>query len=156
MRSHAPHNPWPWIIAVIGLAFSTVTAWSIYRAGQGVSSVTDPRYYSHGLKYNSTSLETKAAQSLGWTITPAAASPPRGIAFSLRDGDGAPIRGADGQITLASEAAGTRQPVIPLRETTPGIYRADLPPGLPPTVNAAISIGRDGARIRRRLIISLP
>ena len=147
-------NPWPLLIACIGISFIAVTGWSVYRASQGVSSVTDPKYYSHGLKYNSTSIETKAAQSMGWSLTAENSENNQAPAFSLRGKDGAPITGATGSLIPAGSAPGRNGAAIPLQEIRPGVYSAPLPEDLPETVYAAITLSKDGATIRRRLILN--
>ncbi|NIQ96979.1 MAG: hypothetical protein GWO11_09190, partial [Desulfuromonadales bacterium] len=51
MTHSKPFNPWPISIVGLGLFFLSLTAWSVIQARSGVSTVTDPAYYSHGLKF---------------------------------------------------------------------------------------------------------
>lgn len=142
----------PWIILLLGAGFLGLTLWSIYRAGQETSAVTDHEYYSHGLRYNQTLLERKAAESLGWTTDVKLTG--SGIVISLNDKTGQPVAGAQGEMTLFSTK---QEPVvtIPLTEATAGYYAARLPAGRHGQLAAEISFDRDGVRLNKRLLLAI-
>ena len=142
----------PWLLLLIGVGFLGLTAWSIYRAGQETSAVTDRDYYSHGLRYNETMLERKAAESLGWST--AIELTGTGLVIRLRDKHDQPVAGAVGVLTLFSTS---QEPVltIPLSEATTGHYAALLPAGRRGELPAEISFERDGARLSKRLLLAI-
>ena len=142
----------PWILLLIGVGFLGLTSWSIYRAGHETSDVTDRDYYSHGLRYNKTMLERKAAESLGWTT--AIELTGKGIVISLKDKAGQPVTGADGELTLFST---NQEPfvTIALTEATTGYYAARLPAGRRGQLAAEVSFDRDGVRINKRLLLAI-
>ena len=142
----------PWILLLIGVGFLGLTVWSIYRAGHDSSAVTDRDYYSHGLRYNKTMLERKAAESLGWTT--AIELTGKGIVVSLKDKTGQPVAGAEGELTLFST---NQKPVvtIPLTEAAAGYYAARLPAGRHGELAAGISFDRDGVRLNKRLLLAV-
>ena len=137
---------------MIGIGFLGLTAWSIYRAGHETSAVIDRAYYSHGLRYNKTMLERKAAESLGWKATIELTG--TGLVISLRDKHDQPVAGAEGVVTLFSTS---QEPVvtIPLSEATTGYYAARLPAGRHGEIPAEISFERDGARLNKRLLLAI-
>ena len=142
----------PWLLLLIGVGFLGLTAWSIYRAGHETSAVTDRDYYSHGLRYNETMLERKAAESLGWST--AIELTGTGLVIRLRDKHDQPVAGAVGILTLFSTS---QEPVltIPLSEATTGHYAALLPAGRRGELPAEISFERDGARLSKRLLLAI-
>ena len=142
----------PWILLLIGVGFLGLTAWSIYRASQDTSAVTDRDYYSHGLRYNKPMLERKAAASLGWTT--AIELTGSGIVISLKDKLGQPVAGAVGELTLFST---NQEPAmtIPLTEATAGYYAARLPAGRHGELSAEINFDRNGARLNKRLLLAV-
>jgi len=142
----------PWMLLLIGAGFLGLTVWSIYRAGRDTSAVTDRDYYSHGLRYNTTLLERKAAESMGWTT--AIELTGSGIVVSLRDKTGRPVAGAAGELTLFSTS---QEPVvtIALTEATAGYYAALLPAGRRGELSAEISFDRDGVRLNKRLLLAV-
>ena len=137
---------------LIGGGFLVLTAWSIYRAGHGTSAITDHDYYSHGLRYNKTMLERKAAESLGWTT--AIELTGSGIVISLKDKMGQPVAGAEGQLILFST---NQEPAVTvlLTEATAGYYAARLPAGRRGELSAEISFDRDGVRLNKRLLLAI-
>ena len=142
----------PWLLLLIGTGFLGLTIWSIYRAGHGSSAVTDRDYYSHGLRYNKTMLERKAAESLGWTTTIELTG--TDIVISIKDKRDRPVTAAKGVLTLFSTS---REPVvtIPLAEAEAGRYAARLPAGRRGQVTAEVSFDRDGARLNKRLLLAI-
>ena len=140
------------MLLLIGAGFLCLTAWSIYRAGSETSAVTDRDYYSHGLRYNKTMLERKAAESLGWSA--AIELTGTGLVIRLEDKYDQPVAGAAGVLTLFSTS---REPsvTIPLTEATQGHYTALLPTGRRGEIPAEISFERDGARLNKRLLLAI-
>ncbi|NJC88336.1 MAG: hypothetical protein FIB02_07360 [Desulfuromonas sp.] len=143
----------PWLIILLGIGFLAFTAWSIYLAARGTSAVTDTDYYSHGLRYNQTLVEQRAADSLGWRIS-VERSGDRLLA-TLGDIGQQPISGARGVLTLFR--ADLPQPQqLALREIAAGRYQATLPAGLAGELTAEIVFEKSGARLQRRLLLAFP
>lgn len=143
---------WPAFIIALVLAFVVISWWSFDRAFSRVSPVSDPHYYSHGLKYNSSNIELQAAQALQWTVTPTV----QGRVLSLRvtdAGQGA-VTGGHGSIALQSDGQGQAE-TLPLTESGQGLYTVSIPAGLPATLTASLTLSREQARVQRRLLISL-
>lgn len=145
-------NRWPWLIIFLLAGFFALSAWSFHRAARGASAVTDSDYYSHGLRFDQTRLEQKAAATLGWTPAPKLQG--RRVIIELRDGDRGFVEGALGSLTLLGSSHPQGR-ALPLRETQPGIYQADLPLELHGEQPADITFLRDGARLNKRLLLSI-
>lgn len=143
-------NPWPRLLAALGLLFLLFSIWSAYRAATRVSPVTDRDYYSHGLKHNRSLLEQKAAESAGWSLTATVQTGRLQVRLSERDGR--PVTGADAIATFQGENGLAE---LPLAEERPGSYAAPLPDALAGEIPAHLEIARDGARISRRLLLNL-
>jgi hypothetical protein len=143
----------PWLIVLLGVGFTAFTAWSFYRAAVGTSAVTDLDYYSHGLRYNQTLLEERAADSLGWQV--AVSREENALVAVLGDGGRLPVSGARGVLTLFRTDLPQPQR-LNLQESTPGRYQAVLPAGLTGELAADIAFERTGARLQRRLLLALP
>lgn len=145
---------WPAFIIAIVLAFAAFTWWSFSRAASGVSAVTDPDYYSHGLKYNATTLEQQAGEALGWTVSHQVAG--RVLTMRVADDHQQGIAGCRGEITFPPQ--GTAAPPLPSLEVTEiggGIYQAEIPASLPRTLDASLTISKGQAMIQRRLLLAL-
>ena len=143
----------PWLIVLLGAGFAAFTAWSLYRAATGTSAVTDTDYYSHGLRYNQTLLEQRAADSLGWQMV-INRSGDR-LLVTLNDGNHRPVSNARGILTLFRTDLPFSQQ-IPLRESGAGHYQAALPPGATGEVTAEIAFERSGVRLQHRLLLAAP
>lgn len=142
----------PWLIVCLVAVFLAMTAWSLYRAVQGSSAVTDADYYSHGLRYNQTMLEQKAAATQGWEAVPSLKG--RLVTVELRDQERRAVAGARGELTLLDPVhPGTRR--LALHEDKPGIYRAEVPVDLQGEQSVELSFQCNGARMTRRLLLSL-
>jgi nitrogen fixation protein FixH len=146
-------RPIPWLIIFIGAGFVVLSAWSFYRAAGGASAVVDPDYYSHGLRYNQTLLEQRAAESLGWQVT--VSHQEDCLHATLSDGNRQPVDGARGALTLF-RVDSPRPQQLSLLEYAPGRYRVALPDGLAGELAAEIAFERDGVRLQRRLLLALP
>ncbi len=136
------------MIACLGSLFLVFSFWSAYQAATRSSAVTDRHYYSHGLRYNDTLVEQKAAESLGWT--PTVSVDGHTVEVRLTDREGRPVSGCQGHIVLLDAGV-----TVSLAEDDASFYRAALTPGLQGEVAARLEISRDGARISRRLILNL-
>jgi nitrogen fixation protein FixH len=143
----------PWLIVLLGAGFTVLSAWSFYRAAQGTSAVTDADYYSHGLRYNQTLLEQRAADSLGWQVAVTYAG--NDLLVTLSDGGRQPVSGARGTLTLFRVESSRPQQLL-LQESAPGRYQALLPAELTGELTAEIAFERAGARLQRRLLLALP
>ncbi len=143
-------NHWPAFLVALVLAFAAFSWWSLERAASGVSPVTDPNYYRHGLKYNSTSLELQSAQTLGWTVRPKLQG--RILTVQVDDADQTGIPGCQGAITLHTETA---TPPLALSDAGHGLYTATIPANLPLTLEASLTLTKAQATVQRRLLISL-
>lgn len=141
----------PWLIIVIGAGFLLLTFWSIFIAQQETSAVTDRNYYSHGLRYNKTLLEKKAAETLGWAIEINLFD--HDLQIELRDRQNMPVTTAKGSIVLYSNdhKQGDSQPLL---EIGNGQYVISFPNSLSGTLNARIEFERDGARLTRQLLLN--
>jgi len=147
-------NRWPTFIISIVLAFGAISWWSLDRAASGVSSVSDANYYSHGLKYNSTNLEIQTAQALGWTITPEVQG--RRLTIQVSDAKENGISGCQGLIALSPETVEQKDlPPLALTDAGQGLYTAEIPPELPTTFTASLSLRKGQATVQRRLLINL-
>lgn len=146
-------RPIPWLLLLLVSGFTVFTAWTFYRAAHGTSAVTDADYYSHGLRYNQTLIEQRAADSLGWQV--AVNREGDTLIATLGDGSRQPVDGARGVLTVFR--ADRPQPQhLPLRESLPGRYQTMLPPGLTGELTAEVAFERAGARLQRRLLLALP
>lgn len=152
MPNSASSRSWPTLIVALGLLFLLFSGWSAYRAATRGSAVTDKDYYKHGLKYDHALVEQKAAEALGWT---AAIDVSGGwLRCGLSDRDGMPVTGGAGEVVLFRVRTGT-ETRLQLHEIEPGVYGAPLPVGLQGELPAEMTLGRDGARISRRLQLNL-
>ncbi len=142
----------PWLLLLIGGGFLALTGWSIYQASQGTSAVTDRNYYSHGLRYNETLLEKKAAESLGWHTRIALQG--RQVSIFLRDRDDTPVNEA--RATLTVMATGKyHAATYPLHEITAGQYGMQLPEDLHGEFTADILFEREGVQLNKRILLSI-
>lgn len=142
----------PWLLLVIGGCFLFLTAWALFSAAWRTSGVTDRDYYSHGLRYNQTQLERKAAASLGWTA--ATELQDDWLLVRLRDRHRQPVTGAAGRLSLLG-ANGKHDLTSELQEVSPGLYRGKLPDHLQGEQPARIVFEREGVRLNKRLLLSL-
>ena len=149
---HTTTNRWPAFLITLVLAFTAISWWSLERAASGVSAVSDPDYYHHGLHYNSSNRELQAAHSQGWTITPQVEG--RALTIQVDDARLTGVPGCQGAITLATGGQ-TPQPPLPLVDAGQGLYTVTMPINLPPTLAASLTLSKDGATIQHRLLINL-
>jgi len=141
----------PWLLLTLGGGFLILTVLSIYLASQHSSCVTDPDYYSHGLRYNETLLERRAAASLGWSTDIRLVA--NRLHIELKDNSGLPVVDARGQLTLLDRSSPLN---LVLQQTAPGTYQAKIPDSLQGELTAELSLDRSGAKLSKRLLITMP
>ena len=139
------------IIMMIG-GFLIFLLWSAYQAAGLGSKVTDADYYSKGLKYNTTQVEKRAAEVLGWNLETRLDG--RTLEFHLIDHEGKVVDRAIGTLYLA--IPGRAENIhLPLQEVTSGHYRVNLGDKLNGTLQARLELEREGARLNRQLLLNL-
>lgn len=137
------------LIPLLLCSFLAFSSWAAYQAATRVSEVSDRDYYSKGLKYNSTLLEKKAATVLGWELRSELID---GVLIQyLTDQNGEPVSGAKGLLKLQHHEAPL---IVPLEEIATGVYRGQLPQLAGEHLIRA-QFERDGARIQRRLLLTI-
>ncbi|MDF1578179.1 MAG: FixH family protein [Desulfurivibrionaceae bacterium] len=141
---------WPWLVIVIGVSFLAISGWSVYRAVTGGSRVTDPAYYSHGLKYNRTRIEERAAEALGWQLSTAMTADR--LLVRLASAGAGPVSGCRGELLIFT---GAKRLTLALTEKEAGLYSVELPVSLTGSLTGDLTLQRDGARLSRRLLINL-
>ncbi len=142
-------RPGWWPLPLLLAAFLAITFWSVYRAAVGVSAITDPQYYSHGLRYEDTLLEQRAAAAQGWSL--AARLDGDELTVILADAEDTPLRGATCELLLQPEGRPLR---YRLGERAPGRYTAQLPPATTAaTLQATLDCRLAGAAVHRTLLI---
>jgi nitrogen fixation protein FixH len=150
MHESLPANRWPHLLLLLGLLFLGLTGWSVYRSASGVSAVTDRQYYAHGLRYNASLVEQKAAESLGWQV---AVSMQNGYLASRWTGkDGQPVSG--GEARLVIQAKNRADITLPLTEASAGRYGTNLPGELQGEIPALLTFSHGGATFRRALLLN--
>lgn len=150
--THKLKNPYVLLILLLLGSFLLFSVWSARQAVQHSSRVSDPAYYSKGLKYTSTQVEKQAAASQGWSLNTEVVAGQ--LRFSLLDRKQNPIHGADGTLTLYLSATQNLLH-LELSESLPGQYLVNLPRDLHGSHQARIDFERRGARISRQLLVNL-
>ena len=145
-------NAYPFVILAMIGCFLAFLAWSAFKAAGLGSKVTDADYYSKGLKYNTTMVEKRAAEVLGWKLSTRLAG--RLLEFHLVDNSGNAVDKASGKLYLA--IPGTAENIrLPLQETEAGNYRVKLGSELTGSIQARLELERQGARLNRHLLLNL-
>ncbi len=145
-------NIYPGLILLLLGSFLIFSSWSAFQAAGLGSSVTDTAYYSKGLKYNTTQVEKKAAEVLGWNVETRLDG--RILEFLLTDSRGGMVNRATGSLYLAIPDA-AENIRIPLDEISPGRYRLRLKKTITGTIQARLELEREGARLNRQLLLNL-
>jgi hypothetical protein len=144
-------NRWPRLLLLLGLFFLGLTGWSVYRSATGGSAVTDRHYYAHGLRYNASLLEQRAAASLGWQVS---IDLQNGyLASQLTGRDGLPVSGGEARLVIPAREG--IDLTLPLAEAAAGRYGTTLPGGLRGEVPALLTFSHGGATLRRSLLLNL-
>ena len=139
------------VVLLLG-GFILFLVWSGFQAAGLGSRVTDTDYYSKGLKYNTTMVEKRAAEVLGWNIE--ARLDERVLRFSVRDQEGRMVSRAAGSLYLA--VPGSAENIhLPVKEVDPGSYQVSLGSSLNGTIQARLELEREGARLSRQLLLNL-
>ncbi|MDT8420585.1 MAG: FixH family protein [Desulfuromonadales bacterium] len=141
----------PFILLLL-CSFLLFSGWSAWRAVNRGSQVTDRDYYSKGLKYNSTLVEKRAAEVLGWQLKTGISD--NQLIFQLTDGSSLPVKAAVATLYLYLPETPEETP-YQLSESQPGTYQVDLPVDLRGTLRARVLFERDGARLNRQLQLNL-
>jgi len=145
-------NIYPLLILLMIGGFLLFLAWSAFQAAGLGSKVTDADYYSKGLKYNTTVVEKRAAEVLGWRLETLLKE--RILQFHLTDRDGGAVDKAIGTLYLAiPETAENIH--LPLQEISAGYYQVSLADGITGTIHARLEVERQGARLNRQLLLNL-
>jgi len=139
------------IMLLIG-GFIIFLVWSAFQAAGLGSKVTDADYYSKGLKYNTTQVEKRAAEVLGWNLETQLDG--RTLEFYLVDDKGGKVDRATGTLYLA--IPGSAENIhLPLEEVSAGHYRVNLGDNINGTIQARLELEREGARLNRQLLLNL-
>ena len=145
-------NIYPLLILLLLGGFLIFLAWSAFQAAGLGSKVTDRDYYSKGLKYNTTMVEKRAAEVLGWNLETRLDG--RVLEFHLIDHEGGEVDRAVGSLYLA--IPGTAENILlPLQEVASGYYRVNLGDNINGTIRARLELEREGARLNRQLLLNL-
>ncbi len=147
-----PKNFYKLFIFSLLVAFLLFSSWSAYRAATQGTQITDRDYYSKGLRYNSTMLEKRAATVLGWQLTTVLYN--KQLQISLIDGNGLPVEGANGTLVFSPQAK-LASSTLPLSETEPGLYLAQLPNSLHGELAVRIDFEHQGAKLYRQLLLNI-
>lgn len=154
MESMMPtRNHWPALIALLIAGFLSLSAWSFHRASRGASAVTDSDYYSHGMRFEKTLLEKKAAASLGWNMETSLNG--RQLRILLKDSRQLPVTAARAELTMSGDSRGEVLRLL-LAENAGGAYVVHFPATLHGELTARVDFERDGAHLSRQLILALP
>jgi nitrogen fixation protein FixH len=141
----------PLILLLIG-CFLIFSVWAAFQAAGLGSKVTDTDYYSKGLKYNTTQVEKRAAEVLGWNLETRLDR--RVLEFYLTDHEGGEVTRAVGFLYLAIPGA-AENIHLPLEEVASGHYRVRLDDNISGTIQARLEVEREGARLNRQLLLNL-
>ena len=139
------------IMLLIG-GFIIFLVWSAFQAAGLGSKVTDADYYSKGLKYNTTQVEKRAAEVLGWNLETQLDG--RTLEFHLFDDKGGKVDRATGTLYLAIPDS-AENIHLPLEEVSAGHYRVNLGDNINGTIQARLELEREGARLNRQLLLNL-
>jgi nitrogen fixation protein FixH len=152
MTETGKKNIYPTMIMLLIGGFLIFLLWSAFQAAGLGSKVTDADYYSKGLKYNTTQVEKRAAEVLGWNLETKLLG--RTLEFHLTDDKGKEVDRAVGTLYLAiPETAENIH--LPLQEVAAGYYRVNLGNYFTGTIQARLELERQGARLNRQLLLNL-
>lgn len=142
----------PYLITLLLVVFLLFCGWSAYRAATRGSEISDPDYYTKGLKYNTTLVEERAAKVLGWKLQMHLAN---GVLVAdLVDSHDRPVSGGKAHVRLYPPHASA--PIdLQLAESAPGEYRSPVPTGLRGEHRARFDFQKDGALLNRQLLLNL-
>lgn len=151
MKSAPAKTLWPYIVIGLILVFLGLTFWSVRQATQGVSGVTNDKYYSHGLRYNETQLEQEAAAAMGWSMETELVA--RRLDIRILDSSGGDVD----NITCSLELFPGKG--APIRQALPrqpgGRFTFDIPAQLQGQITIRLQANREGASLSRTLLVNL-
>jgi len=152
MTENRKKTIYPLLILMMIGCFLVFLAWSAFQAAGLGSKVSDTDYYSKGLKYNTTMVEKRAAEVLGWSLETRLEG--RMLEFHLVGSDGAGIDRAVGALYLA--IPGSAENIhLPLQEVAAGYYLLKLDDDITGTIQARLEVERQGVRLNRQLLLNL-
>ena len=152
MKESGNKHFYPIMILLLIGCFLIFLVWSAFHATGLGSKVTDSDYYSKGLKYNSTMVEKRAAEVLGWNLQTRLEG--RVIEFYLTDQNGMEVDRAVGTLYLAIPGSAENFH-FPLQEFAAGHYRVNLDATINGSIQARLELERQGARLYRQLLLNL-
>ncbi|MCK4837843.1 MAG: FixH family protein [Desulfobulbaceae bacterium] len=141
----------PMILLLIG-GFLIFSAWAAFQAAGLGSKVTDADYYSKGLKYNTSQVEKRAAEILGWQLKTRLNG--RDLEFHLTDQDGLEVDRVVGTLYLAIPGA-AENIHLAIQAVASGYYQVKLDDNITGTIQARLDLEREGARLNRQLLLNL-
>lgn len=132
-------------------AFILFLAWAGRQSAMQVSQISDPAYYTEGLKYTHSQVEKQSATAQGWNFVTDIGA--KRLVFTLRDKNKAPISKAQSELTLYVNA---QKQTLWLHgvEKGAGRYVFDLPESLAGALPARIEFTRQGERLSQQLLIN--
>jgi nitrogen fixation protein FixH len=145
-------NVYPLMIVLLIGVFLVFSTWAALQAAGLGSRVTDADYYSKGLRYNTSQVEKRAAETLGWRLETRLDG--QALEFRLTDRQGTLVDRAIGAIYLAVPGA-AENVHLSAREFDAGRYRINLTDKIKGSVQARLEFERQGARLNRRLLLNL-
>jgi nitrogen fixation protein FixH len=151
MKSKIGMSPYLLFILLILSAFVIFSIWSARQAATRGTEISDPLYYSKGLKYNLSQAEEQNATGEGWHLETTFAD--KMLRFHLSDLKGDPIRKAAGSVTLYLNNP-DQELNLPTKEEQPGIYLTRVPETIHGSLSATVEFSRQGARLNRRLLVN--
>lgn len=120
---------WPWVPALLLGSLLGTQLGVLSSTLEDPSVSTEPDYYRKALDWDARQARLRQSQALGWAAraSDGGASPGgREVQVSIVDAHGAPVSGATVR-ALAFPNARAGQPLeLSLRESSPGVYSADL------------------------------
>ncbi|NTV13577.1 MAG: hypothetical protein HGA96_06565 [Desulfobulbaceae bacterium] len=143
---------YPPMIMLLAGGFFLFCGWAAFRANVLGSKVIDADYYSKGLKYNTSQVEKRAAETIGWNLETRLNG--RNLEFHLTDRAGGGISRAAGTLYLAIPGS-AENIYLPVQELAAGSYRVRLADNLKGTIQARLDLKREGAQLNRQLLLNL-
>lgn len=151
-QSENKKNMYPAMIVLLIGGFLVFSTWAALQAAGLGSMVTDTDYYSKGLKYNTSQVEKRAAETLGWRLETRLNG--HALEFQLTDRQGTLVERAIGTIYLALPGA-AENIHLSAQEFGAGRYRINLTDKIRGSVQARLEFERQGARLHRQLLLNL-
>ncbi|HVZ31786.1 MAG TPA: FixH family protein [Polyangiaceae bacterium] len=121
---------WPWVpLLILGGWFGTEAIVLSHLLDDPSFAVEDD-YYQKALHWDAQRSRAEQSRTLGWRATvslePAAAAQPPQLVVRLTDGHGVPLSSAELHVIAFHNARAAAAQTLIARESSPGIYRAEL------------------------------